>query len=293
MAGGVLAISGVSPGSYEVDFEPGLSQNFTFDFIFDEGVNAEVYVSGGLSEYVSLDKDSIVGGERVVATLNLPSNVNKSGLNEIRVGARQILEGEGGVGIVADVGGLIRLEVPYPGKYVELELVVPNANAGDLVDLSLKAYNRGEETVDVALLIQIFMDEDVPYATDLMVEEIKFDSVTIKPSEMEVFSTSLNTLDYSPGDYVATALGDYGEENLARGDNFFRLGELYVKILNYSKTFEEGGIERFSIEVESFWNNPINELYAEAILMKEKKSTKDATRSKRLSLSIWKPPFLR
>ena len=261
LSSGVYAISGVSPGGYEVDFEQGLSRSFEFSFMFDEYVKAEIYVSGPLAEYVTLDKEYIEGRGSVIAVLSLPSEVKTPGVNVIRIGARQLAGDKGGIEIVSDVGGIIKVNVPYPGRYLELEAVAPNANSGDFVNISLKAYNRGKVSLDVYPMIQIFRGGEKIETLNTSSKKV------IAPFKSDKFYFLLNTSDYAPGDYTATALVDYGEENLARDDDSFKLGELRVAIINYSGKFESDKIDRFNIEVESFWNSPIQELYAVVYLL--------------------------
>ena len=258
----VFAMSGVSPGSYEVHFEPGLEQDFSFEFFFDEGVSSSIYIEGDLAEYVDLNKNIIYGSEEIIATLALPDEIKTPGSNLIRIGARQDSVG-GGVGLVADVRGIIRIEVPYPGKYVELKVDAKNANVEEDVNLFLEAYNRGDEEVNLFSQIQIFRDDN----EGVLLDRIEFLEVRLLSGEKVNFTSLLDTTKYLSGDYVVTALGDYGGENLARDDDPFRLGEFYVGILNYTSSFEGGKIERFSIFVESFWNNDIEELYAEVNIL--------------------------
>jgi hypothetical protein len=256
LTSGVFAVSGVSPGSYELDFEPLLEQEFVFKFIFDDGIKTQLYVEGALGNYVTLDKEELVGGGDVVVKLSLPSEVETPGSNLIRIGARQASEEKGGVGFVANVRGIIKINVPYPGKYVELDLKVPSANAGELVNISLDAASLGKEDVEISPLIQIFQDGD-------KIETIELGKAKITSSDSKSFSTILDTTNYLPGDYNVTALAEYEKGVFARDDDPFRLGELMVKILDYPIEFREDKIERFEIEVESLWNNQIEDLYAE------------------------------
>ena len=256
---GAFAISGVSPGSYEIDFQPGLSREVVFNFIFDDGVKAEIYLEGDLSEHMSVDKNEISGSDSVVVSLNFPESIDSPGVNKVRVGARQIVDDVSGVGVAADVRGVVKVNVPYPGRWIDLELASPNTNVGDVVDMKLKIFNRGNESVVVSPMIQIFKDGE-------FLDNFDLELVRISPADFKEVGFSLDSSRYSPGDYVATALGDYGDERLARDDDPFRLGELFVKIVNYSRNFDEGGIEKFKIEVESFWNDDIDDLYAEVIV---------------------------
>jgi hypothetical protein len=259
LCSGAFAISGVSPGSYEIDFESGMSKDFVFHFVFDEGVRAEIYLEGDLAEYMSVDKSEISGKESVVASLNFPEVVDSPGVNKVRVGARQIVSDANGVGVAANVRGVIKINIPYPGRWIDLELVAPNVNVGEAVNMKLKIFNRGSDDVLVSPMIQIFKDEE-------FLDNFDLKRVRVAASESVDVEFDLNSSVYSVGDYMATALADYGEERLARDDNPFKIGELRVEILNYTRNFEEGGIRKFEIEVESFWNNKIDDLYAEVIV---------------------------
>ena len=42
----VLALSGVKPGSYDVDYDEGLNRDFVFDFYIDGGNYERVFVEG-------------------------------------------------------------------------------------------------------------------------------------------------------------------------------------------------------------------------------------------------------
>lgn len=254
MCSGVFAAS-VTPGSYSVYFEPGYSGTFTFQFGFGEGIETELYVSGDLADYVVLDKESLVGGGAVVATLNLPSEVDFPGVNRIRVGARQVENENSGMGVVSNVWGTIKVNVPYSGKYVELDFKAPDANVGELVNFSVEIFNRGDESLTVSSNIQIFREENLIENIDIGVSDV--DAMS------SVFANYLfDTSGLSPGEYNAVILGEY-DSKIARAENPFKLGELSVKIINYTREFREDKLERFSIEVESFYNNPINDLYAE------------------------------
>jgi len=254
LCGSVVAVSGVVPGSYEVDFKPGYSGEFVFDFVLDYGVDADLYVEGDLAEYVSLDKNEIFGREKVVVILDLPSVIESPGVNQIFVGARD----EG-----VDVRGVIKVVVPYPDMYVGLELRAPNVNVGEIVEISLGVFNLGRQVVDVEPRVEIYKGGE-------MVEVFSGEGRVLGASESLGFNVSFDSLNYSAGDYVAVGLVDYApldsfryQTGLARVENVFRLGEFAVGILNYSDEFVEGQIGRFEVEVESLWDDNMKEVYAE------------------------------
>ena len=261
LCSGVFAVSGVVPGSHEVDFALGYSGEFVFDFVLDYGVVADLYVEGDLAEYVSLDKDSISGRESVVAVLNLPSESESPGVNHIFVCAR----GDG-----VDVCGAIKVSVPYPDRYVGLDLSAPNVNVGEVVYISLGMFNLGKQVVGIKPRIEIYDgDEMIEVFEGTPLDSLRHQTgqeVTIGVSGFLDFNISLDTSNYSAGDYVAVASVDYGN-GIARAENVFRLGEFAVRVLDYSDEFVELEIGRFEVEVESLWDDNMKEVYAKVVVV--------------------------
>jgi len=263
----VFAVSGVMPGSYEVDFEPGYSGEFVFDFVLNG--EAELYIEGDLAGYVELDKRRISGRESVVAVLNLPSEIESVGINQIFVGAR----GDG-----VDVRGAIKIVVPYPERYVGLELSAPNVNSGEVVEISLRMLNLGRQVVDVSPRVEVYrmVDGELSMVDGEAVGVFYGEGGVLGVSEFLDFNVSFDSSNYFAGDYVAVALVDYGEvfpldsfrhqTGLARVENVFRLGEFKIRILNYSDEFVEGEIGKFEIEIENLWDSRMLEVYAEVVV---------------------------
>jgi len=241
LCSGVLAVEGVSPGSYDVDFEPGLERDFVFNFVLD-GIE-ELRVEGALSEYVELNKLEVVVREGVVAHMKLPENLEKFGENEVWI-------------VAGGVRGLIRVNVAYPERFVGLDLSAPNVNLGEDVELRLKISNLGREQVFVNPSILIYDSN-----RDL-IDEIFFEGDRLNVSGVLNFQEILMTSNYSAGDYLAVARVDYGDGVILE-ENVFRLGEFGIRILNYSEEFYGGRVNRLEIEVESLWDEKISDVYAE------------------------------
>lgn len=240
----VVAVSGVMPGSYEINFEPGYSGKFVFDFVLSGG--ADLYTEGELAKYVELDKEKVFGREKVVAFLNLPSVIDKPGVSQIFIGAR---------GGDEDVRGVIKVAVPYPDEYIGLELSAPNVNVGDVVNINLRMFNFGKRDTDVIPSVEIYKGEE-------RVKVFYGRGERINVLRISDFNVSFNSSDYSSGDYIAVALVNYGDKS-SRAENLFRIGEFFVRILNYSDEFIEGKVGRFEVGVESLWNSKMEEVYAE------------------------------
>jgi hypothetical protein len=248
LCSGVFAISGVSPSSYEVNFEPGYSGEFAFDFVLDG--DGDLYVEGELAEYVSLNKDEISDRGKVVAVLNLPSVIKSFGVNQIFVGTK---------GDDFDVRGAIKVMVPYPERYVEIGLNAPNANAGEDVLLELELFGRGTKSVVVSPRIEVYKGGE-------SVDIVTFKDVEVVSGEVVNMDSSLDTSDYVAGDYLTVAFADYDEGN-ASVENFFRLGEFSVGLINYTRSLRENKVNKFEILVESFWNENMGSVYADVNIL--------------------------
>ncbi|MFA5061090.1 MAG: hypothetical protein WC494_02140 [Candidatus Pacearchaeota archaeon] len=255
----VVASSGVSPGSYEVNFEPFLEKTFSFAFIFEEGVVSTISVEGPLSDYVFLDKRTIIGSEVVTARLKLPEKIDFYGVNKIRISAKQVPEESGGVELISNVGGIIRVFVPYPGKRPVVFLNVYEGNERENVRMNLKIINEGNESFLAKPSIHLFNGEEKVY-------EKSFNESVINSLNSYEIDDYLNTSALSSGEYGAVALVDYGVGFFERGEDFFRIGKLFINITNYTMELNRSEVEKFNIELESLYNNEIREAYAEVFI---------------------------
>ena len=274
----ISGLSGVSPASYNIDFEPNLKQEFSFSFIFDKGVKADAYVGGGLSEYVTIVSDKYAFGRKVVVVeLDLPEKIDVPGLHRIRVGAKERLSDSlSGVSVGVDVGGIIKLRVPYPGKYAELGLTAATVNAGEDVSYQLSIHSRGDENIFVEPQIIITNEGG-------KVEEFSLEAREVKSADSYVYDRIINTEKYGAGDYNITAIVNYGGESPATSRMLFRLGELRVGISNYTDTVMKDKVNRFTMEVESFWNDRIGDVYGTVSIVGYQNSATTPT----ISLKPW------
>ena len=252
---------GVSPAIYEIDFVPGLEKSFKFNFVGDNpNLEYVVNVTGDLAEYVSLDKYEYKGqaGE-VTAFLKLPQNIEVPGPHRIFVGALSKTDnsGRGGtsIGITTRVNGVIKVLVPYPGQYADLDFQVNDANAGEKVAYKLIIYSRGKETIITQSRIEIYD------SADKRVGVFDIGSDIIPSTENVEINLDLDVSNLGSGTYKAVAIVSYaGEEK--RADDTFRLGELFVDIVNYTTEFDRDKINPIFIDIVSGWNDPIKGVFA-------------------------------
>ncbi len=236
LAGSVLAIEGVSPGSYEADFKNGLAEEFVFDFVLDE--REDLVIEGDLAEYVSLDKDRVIGKESVVVSLNFPLDLDMVGVSNIWI-------------VTGNVRGLIKVNFGYPDRYLDLEVAAPDVNVGEEVLINLKVSNFGVEALNVSPVVEVYFESEV-------VEVFEGESEVVKALENNDYEFSFGGVNYSAGEYVVRVFWDE-----FFGKDVFRLGELDLRILNYTSEVRKGSIREFNVEVESLFDDDMKEVFAE------------------------------
>jgi hypothetical protein len=187
--------------------------------------------------------------------LKLPDKIDVPGGHTIIIGARQAPGQSQGFGIVGNIQGSIAIIVPYPGQYATLDFIPTNANAGEPVNLSGTINNLGNEAVNGSLWIDI-------YSNETKVKTLSLGNFDLASPDKQDFFTTFDTKGVASGTYRAVANFLYGDSHLAQQTVNFRLGELKVVLTNYTDEFERNRINRMQIEVESMWNDPIENVYA-------------------------------
>lgn len=253
---------GISPGKIEFNFQPGLEQTISYR-VFGTGSETELrlYIEGDLAQYVKLDKEKLIGGGGFIVILKLPEYIEKPGKHRILIGAREIIDEElveTMIGTSINIRGVIEINVPYPGKYIEITLKSHNVNVGEPVRFELEINNKGKETVIFSPKIEISSQEK-------LIETLYLKERVLKSQETIKLYKVLDTTDYNPGTYTALAVVDYGK--VAKAESSFKIGELFINITNTTKQIIIGGIQRFDIEIESGWNDKIEGVYAEVSIL--------------------------
>lgn len=270
---------GVRPGSYEMNYHPNEKRVVEFDVIEgDPTRKIDFSAEGDFAQYVTLDKNLITGSGEVTATINLPSKAEKVGLNKLYIIAKEQPLQNQFVGTAVSIRVVIRINVPYPGKYIESFLNIPDANLGQEVPIELKVYNRGTENVTVNPVIN-FYD-----SSKIFVDTFTFIPVQISPGDYDYFRRYLNTDNLLPDNYLAEALIDYG--GLKQKVNAtFKVGNLYVNVTDFTKNMTAEEINKFVIGVQSNWNGNIQGVYADVRISNDTFET--TFRTPQIELNAW------
>lgn len=217
--------------------------------------DVRVYAAGDLAQYVEISPEKITGGGDFVARIRLPEVIEQPGPHVVYFHAAEVVgEGGGGIGTAVTIKVPFTIFVPYPGRYASAKLIVGDINVGDPLWVTIEGTNLGTENNTLKAGFDIFSQEG-------KVDSFDLGSQFIPRQENFGFSKKVDTISYKPGEYRVAAWVDYG--SLLGLDGDFRIGSLFVSILNYTSRFEKDALQKFEIEAESKWNNLIDEVYAE------------------------------
>ncbi|MCK4553044.1 hypothetical protein KAT80_02480 [Candidatus Pacearchaeota archaeon] len=255
----------VGPAKVEYNFAPGFETSVTYYVSHNNpDTEFELYVAGDLSDYVKLDKDKLVGGGSFIAAVNLPLFIEKPGKHRILIGVREKISEKdlevstAMVRTTVTIQAVIDVYVAYPGKYLEISLSSNNANVGEPVNFELGIISQGKEDVNVTPQIDIISD-------DKTIETLYFMQREIKSQEQIKLKKSLDTADYNPGTYNALAIVDYGK--IAKAESVFKIGELIIHLVNYTRQIIIGDVQKLNLEIESGWNDKVDGVYAEVFIL--------------------------
>ena len=258
---------GIVPAIIEEDFTPNLEKEIIYR-VSDTNKEIKIYAQGDLAEYVKFNKEKLDGRGEFIATLKLPAEI-KPGRNRIFIVVEEVIEEDEEVigsviGTSVTIKGVIDINMPFPGKYLEISLESHDANIGETVDFELEIISWGKEDVTVAPEIEILSLPDQKH-----IETLQFKNREIKSRETIKLGKSLDTSKYNAGNYRAVATVDYGGDKPAKAESDFRIGELIINIVNYTRQIIIKDFQPFNIEIESRWNNEIDGVYARVFIFNE------------------------
>jgi hypothetical protein len=261
---GMLAHVGLTPAIMRYEYEPGMKFSITYRALGSNPDGYEVYANGLLEDYVSFDKDIVYAGETFTAYFDIPESLEKPGINSVFIRIREILPPERGVGVRLEVGAGVVVYVPYPGKYAEIKkFSINSVNKGEPLIIELDVKNAGKEVLSLDPKIEISSQED----PENIINTFLLGTQVINPPETKTFKRTIQNPGYKAGNYLGKAIVDYG--NITTAETKFRIGTLYVDIVNWTREFNVSKINEFNIYIESRWSSDIKEIYASVGIKKD------------------------
>ncbi len=260
----IISALGIMPAIKEYNFEPGFETTINYQILTDTDRDLEIIFQGELAEYMTTSKDTLSSKDKGFSvTLKLPENLETPGKNRGYVFVKEKVDEELGGFIVVAVGvrAVIDVYVPYPGQFLEIELGGRDVNVGEPLDFNLNVFSRGDQPVTMNPKINIYDSKGSK------VETLFFSERIIGGQESLLLKKTLDTTKYNPGNYKAVAEINYG--GLAKSEVGFKIGDLNVKLLNYTNKVPIGKLQRFDLVIESGWNNNIDGVSAKISILND------------------------
>ncbi|MBT3416867.1 hypothetical protein HON86_02905 [Candidatus Woesearchaeota archaeon] len=262
---------GVSPARKIIEFSPELEIEVEFNVLNSEGKDMKVviYVEGdNLDEEIIIDNPELIfsSGElqkSVKYNIKLPEKYDEPGTHEIKIVAREIpvdkaFEGTF-VGASVAVVHIVRINVPYPGKYATVELKL-GEDTGQGVDFIVYVNNFGTQKIVSAKGIIDVYGPTNEKLTSLETGLVSVDSGARKAMNVK-WDENINS-----GKYYAKLTVLY-DGNVAEYEKVFNVGIRLVDILDIIvKNFKLGGIAKFNILVENGWPEVISDVYTDLLI---------------------------
>jgi len=279
----------ISPSIIDINFEPNFKQTYQFYVREDPGIDINVSVTGDLAEYIttSITEPSFrVDRIRYFSvTVELPEEIEVPGLHKCYIHADEIPPlGESGSTVAAYSGVKtpINIWVPYPEKYIEARLTVPNVNVSEPVRMQISLISRGLSDTTAYGVIRIRDLGEKNIAT------LYTDSKLVKSMQKESLEAIWDTSGVPPGRYSATAEVEYGGKSPAISGTQFKIGDLLVKITNitYPEEIRPDRIHKLEVEVDSYWNMEIKDIYIQ-LSLSDDKSVLSSSKSETFDLDAW------
>ena len=274
---------GISPAIVKMDFAPSEMREIDYIVFSDHpDKKISIFASGDLAPYVTFDKVEVTGQNSFKAIINFPKDIEIPGEHRIDIVVKEKPDEDQFIGTAIEIHAALKIFVPYPGRYVEATLSVPDGNIDEAIPIEAHVFNRGQDSLNLNFNMNFYTDGGK------LVSNIPFTPVTLEPLQDKYFRNYLNTSDFKPGNYFAEGIADYGE--IVKVNKTFRIGSLFVNITNFTNVVAKGKIQKFYVNVESLWNGDLNEVYADVNISNSSYSYDFRTPS--ITLKAWTSDIL-
>ncbi len=268
LSGSVHAL-GVAPADLEVMFEPDTEKTVTIKILNTnvEKMDASITVKGDLAEYIELHQDSLSFAEgekekKISYTIRFPSRIEEPGDHITRIIIKEVpkeYEGKGtGISVILSVGHILKVHVPYPGKYARAKLFIPKFRLKQENNFAIEVTNLGNQSIDAIALLDIFGPEGENVAS------LTSEEATIESKEKEILI--VKWVPEYRGEFYVKARVKYND-HFAKDEKYITVGELFVDVESITvDRFFLGDIAKFNILLRSEWNRKIAGIFAQMII---------------------------
>jgi len=257
---------GIIPGRNTIDYQEDLNLNINFSIINNENKDMRVllYVQGNLDKYINLSKYEVdfnisEGIKKLNYNVSFGNNtLLDPGTHSAEIVALELPKENGDgtyVGTTLGVISQLYLNVPYPGKYIDLDLNVFDAEENSTSTFVVPVKNRGnQDIVEVRAIIEIFD------SLNNKIDTIETDYWPLLSGERNELSGKW-FVEYPSGDYLAKVNLLYdGESKLF--EKKFVVGKKVLELENiFSNNFNLGEIVKMEVLVDNKIDSELENVY--------------------------------
>ena len=260
LVSGVAAI-GVSPPKATIKFKPFGSGEFNAivlnSQVFDIETSVQIY--GPYAEYFTATNPDVPAKGSAVSTItyDFPEDITPGNhLHKIFFSEEYFDEVRGGLAARTSAGILVYVWKAYPGRYGELELRPRHVKEGEETEIQVFIYSKGTDPISGDLEVLILDVDD-----NLVDRIVRSDIMVDGDSEWSRYLL-VSSAGFQPGKYKVLGEFDYGE-SVAHAESHLIIGTKSLLILSLTDEFyKDININRFEVELESLWNEPLENVYA-------------------------------
>lgn len=248
-----------------------------------------VYVGGDFAKYAVYDHIITTSGPQTpfVITFEFPNVRPKPGFFDGDVTVSQIKGTDSQFSIIAAVNVPFSVRVLDPGKYLEtnkLQIEPNHITKGQKTTFTLSATNYGEKKINKARLVV-----DIKYGNANM-KTISSEEKTLESETSHEFKVQWDTKKSEIGQYKAIAKVIYDEKETPVTEDIFYVGDEDIIVNNYTRQLTNDSINKFSLNVMSRWNTPIDYSAALSFIMEGKEIANFKTVNE--MLAPWTPKII-
>lgn len=266
LIGNVCAF-GITPAKSVVDFSSGKEISGKFSVVNSEKENLDlaIHVTGDLAENIYLRENKFVlsseeNSREIEYILKLPKEL-APGLNSGEIVVTSFPRGESVseafVGAAIAISYKIGVNVPYPGKYIDAELNIVGANAGEDVTFVIPLFSRGEHDV-----ISAKANFDIYNQFNEKVDSFESSDISIDSGEKKELVRRWRA-NVPVGKYFAKVSFIYDGVTVNL-DGFFSVGQQELELQSVEvRNFKLGEIAKFEELIENKWSERIENVFTE------------------------------
>lgn len=261
---------GITPARITIYYEPNSVETIEFAIFNSEGYayDANVQIGGPLKEIINFPAQNITlepGASYPFSfTTTMPSEMEMPGdyINQIvavELPPPQVEDSGTLISSLTAIIGQLVIRVPYEGYYLSGRISATSVSVGKNAEFKIFLENLGDKEINnIVGTIQIY-DSD-----NKIVKTIRFND-SLGLNQIKESSLYWNTAGALAGEYRAELTLEYVGKTFET-DTTFKLGDIIIEIVNFQKEIIAGKINKYSAELSSGWNNPINEAFIKLLV---------------------------